>query len=154
MGRAGRKLALEQFYWSIIIPRYVALWRELAERRRAGGATAKPAGGVRWPARLDPFAAFAGYPTTRLEAGTRFSLVDGTAADAMERWRRLRRLTMVRFAEAVLPTEAECEAVLAVAAGGPAAATDLVSAIPEERRAVVYRGLVWLAKLGILEARR
>jgi hypothetical protein len=35
-----------------------------------------------WPAGMDPFAAFAGYPTRALSAQTRLALVDGNADTA------------------------------------------------------------------------
>ncbi|MFN7085205.1 MAG: hypothetical protein ACK4N4_01100 [Burkholderiales bacterium] len=58
---------------------------------------------------------------------------------------------MVNFARAVLPSEAEVQAVLDAAASGPRQAAELVSTIPAERQAFVFRALVWLVKLGILK---
>jgi glycosyltransferase involved in cell wall biosynthesis len=39
MGRAGRRRARKEFDWGRIIPRYQALWVELAERRRSAAAS-------------------------------------------------------------------------------------------------------------------
>jgi glycosyltransferase involved in cell wall biosynthesis len=42
MGRAARQRALAHFDWLVIRDRYVALWEELNERRRAGRKAAGP----------------------------------------------------------------------------------------------------------------
>jgi len=56
---------------------------------------------------------------------------------------------MVNFAQAILLTEAQCQAVLALLADGPKAAGALVQNFSPERRPVVFRSLVWLVKLGV-----
>lgn len=155
MGEAGRVRAREVYDWGAIIPRYEALWAELAERRQA---TAKGAGATGaaarpthpWPARMDPFHAFAGYPTRRLDAQTMLRLVDDDAVDALARVRALRPLAMVDFAKMVLPEEAEIRAVLEAAATGARSAGALVAGLPAPRRAFVLRGLAWLVKIGVL----
>lgn len=151
MGEAGRARARAEFDWSAIIPRYEALWRELEDVRCAQRAV-MPAGTPRagWPARPDPFAAFAAYPTHRLDAATVLALVDADAATAEARVAAALRLDMVSFAAAVLPSAGEVSAVLAAAAAGPAPAGRLVAGIAPERRARVLRTLAWLAKLGVL----
>jgi glycosyltransferase involved in cell wall biosynthesis len=62
MGDMGQQRAREQYDWSVIIPQYEALWAQLADIRHAQAkdlkALLQP-----WPARMDPFHAFAGYST-------------------------------------------------------------------------------------------
>ncbi|MFN7779843.1 MAG: glycosyltransferase family 4 protein [Betaproteobacteria bacterium] len=145
MGEAGRARA-QEFDWSVIVRRYEDLWRTLDEARRAHkDETAPPAP---WPARMDPFAAFAGYPTHTLAPTARLRLAREDAAEALARWRAL---AMVKFSALAAPSVEECDAILARLARGPATAAQLVAEFAPERRPLVFRGLVWLVKLGVVE---
>ena len=150
MGEAGRQRARETYDWAGIIPRYEALWAQLAEIRQAQAGDLKPLPHP-WPARMDPFAAFAGYPTGVLTPQTILELADSDADAAVRRVAGYRSLAMVNFAKAVLPDEAEVQAVLDAAAGGTKPAAELVQGIAPERQALVFRALAWLAKLGVLK---
>jgi hypothetical protein len=100
---------------------------------------------------MDPFHAFAAYPTHTLTPQTVLALVDADAATAAQRVASYRALAMVDFARVVLPTPAEVDAVLAAAAAaGPRPAGELVAGLPEARQAAVFRTLAWLLKLGVL----
>jgi glycosyltransferase involved in cell wall biosynthesis len=145
MGEAGRARARE-FDWSAIVRRYEGLWHALDEARHAHKDEAAPP--VPWPARMDPFAAFAGYPTNTLAPTTRLRLAREDAAEALARWRAL---AMVKFSALAAPSVEECEAVLARLTRGPASAAQLVAEFAPERRPLVFRRLVWLAKLGVIE---
>jgi len=150
MGEAGRRRAREVYDWAAIIPQYEALWARLDEIRRAE-APKQNALPYPWPARMDPFHAFASYPTRTLSPQTVLGLVDGDADTALQRTLAYRQLAMVDFAKVVLPGESEIQAVLQAAAAGPRPAHELVAAIPAERQAFVFRSLAWLVKLGILK---
>lgn len=151
MGEAGRQRAREAYDWAAIIPRYEALWAQLTEIRAA--RTQDPQALPHpWPARMDPFHAFAAYPTRTLTEQTVLGLVDADVDGALARVGAYRPLAMIEFAKVVLPTEAEIRAVLRAAAAGPEAAGALLANIPAERRPFVFRGLIWLAKLGVLRA--
>ena len=149
MGEAGRQRAREVYDWAAIIPQYESLWTQLADLRRQGGAALQPQAHP-WPARMDPFHAFAAYPTHTLTPQTVLALVDADAATAAQRVAGYRALAMVDFARVVLPTPAEVDAVLAAAAAGPRPAGELVAGLPEARQAAVFRTLAWLLKLGVL----
>ena len=150
MGEAGRQRAREMYDWAVIIPQYEALWANLNELRAAQAPNLKPLAHP-WPARMDPFHAFAGYPTQLLTPQTVLSLVDADAATAMQRTLAYRALAMVGFAKLILPAEGEIRAVLDAAAGDPKPAAELVQGIAPERQAQVFRTLVWLMKLGVLK---
>lgn len=148
MGQAGRERARSVYDWKPIIGQYEQLWAELTQIRQAQAphqALAHP-----WPARLDPFHAFAAYPTQVLTPETLIVRVDADSAAAIARTQAYRLLAMVEFAKVVLPNEEEVSAVLHAASSTPMAAKDLVAAIPPERQAFVLRSLVWLVKLGVL----
>lgn len=149
MGKAGRDRARADYDWAAIIPRYEALWDELAERRRSEG-DASSAPPHPWPARADPFHLFAGYPTRTVDENSVLALADVDAASALLRLGQYRLLLMVQYAAAVLPTEAEVEAIILRAEAGPRRAGAFLAGVPDARRTAVLRGLAWLLKLGIL----
>lgn len=150
MGEAGRERAREAYDWAAIIPQYEALWAQLAEIREAQAPSLKSLPHP-WPARMDPFHAFASYPTQTLTAQTVLGLVDADAQTATRRVADCRQLAMVNFAKVVLPSEAEVQAVLDAAASGPKAAAALIQAIPAARQTFAFRALAWLVKLGVLK---
>ena len=149
MGEAGRQRARELYDWSVIIPQYEALWGELTEIRKAQSG-ALPSLAHPWPARMDPFAAFACYPTSLLTPQTMLALVDADANTALKRVSDFRQLAMVDFAKLVLPGEEEVRAVLNSAVRGPKPASELILSIAAERHPFVFRALAWLVKLNIL----
>lgn len=150
MGEAGRQRAKEVYDWATIIPQYEALWAQLTEIRKAQGQDLKPLAHP-WPARMDPFQAFANYPTETIAPETVLRLADGDAKTALPRVTAYRQLAMVNFAAAVLPGDDEVKTVLDAAEAGARTAGELVRNIPAERQAFVFRSLAWLVKLGILD---
>jgi glycosyltransferase involved in cell wall biosynthesis len=156
MGNAGRSRAREIYDWKVIIRQYEALWAILGEIR---GEQAKNLDTLDqpWPARMDPFVAFASYPTATLTPETVLALVDSDVEAAMSRLRSYQALAMIEFCRAIWPNQIELAAALDAAAsksgdliprGKPA--RELVQAIPEERRPYVFRALAWFVKLGVL----
>jgi glycosyltransferase involved in cell wall biosynthesis len=149
MGEAGLRRARDVYDWAAIIPRYEDLWQQQAAIRRA---QALPGRDRMWPARMDPFAAFAAYPTVSLAPQTRLVLVDKDRDSARERLAGYRRLAMVSFANSILPSETDLARILAAAEIHPKKAEELVAAIsPGRSRTLAYRGLSWLVKLNILK---
>ncbi len=149
MGAAGQQRARAVYDWATIIPQYEALWAQLHELRQAQAPSLAPLPHP-WPARMDPFHAFASYPTRVLAPHTVLRLTDADMAIASRRLAELQQLAMVNFAKVVLPTAAEMQALLANVAAGPRPAAELLQAVPAARQAVVFRALAWLVKLGIM----
>ena len=149
MGEAGRQRARSVYDWAAIIPQYHALWGHLAEIRAAQAGNLKPLVQP-WPARMDPFYAFASYPTRTLMPETPLGLVDADAATAFGRAQAYLQLTMVDYVQDVLPEISDIQKVLQAAAGGPKPARELVADIPPARQGTVFVGLSWLVKLNIL----
>ena len=147
MGDAGRQRAKEVYDWAAIIPQYEALWAQLNEIRRVQGKELKPLAHP-WPARMDPFYAFASYPTQLLTPETVLGLIDGNPEMAHQRLAEYRKLAMVDFAKVILPSEAEIATVLEAVSTGPKTAGELVSGLLAERQGFVFRSLAWLVKLG------
>jgi glycosyltransferase involved in cell wall biosynthesis len=154
MGAAGRQRAQEVYDWKTIIGQYEALWAEQERVRLAAiqNTEATPAKLAHpWPARMDPFYAFASYPTQTLKPTTVLSLTDNNLEAATARLQSYQALSMISFAKTVLPTAEEIAAVLKQAAEGPQPAQALVKHIDDNRKPFVFRTLVWFLKLGILK---
>jgi glycosyltransferase involved in cell wall biosynthesis len=87
LGQSGRQRALSEFDWGVIYKRYQDLWAELSSLRRA--AQKDPANAA-WligapreaPSRLDPFRAFAEYPTRTIAPETELRLRAGASFGA------------------------------------------------------------------------
>jgi hypothetical protein len=147
MGEAGRKRARDVYDWKHIIGRYEDLWAQLNEIRLAESKDLKTLAHP-WPARMDPFYAFANYPTQALTPETPLAMVDHNSETSISRTLAYRQLAMIDFAKIVLPTEVEIHAVLS--SKGAVAAIHWVKDIPEARRPFVFRSLAWLLKLGVM----
>lgn len=152
MGQAGRDRARSNYDWANIIPQYETLWENLSEIRRSQGGSL-PTLANAWPARMDPFYAFATYPTQALTAETVLELGHGGDLSlSLNRVAEMRKLAMVRFTPVSLADDGEIAAMLAQLAGGTMIAADVVAHISEARRPYAMRSLVWLAKLGVVRA--
>jgi alpha-maltose-1-phosphate synthase len=149
MGSAGRQRAQEVYDWSTIIPQYEALWKELSELR-VQAAEIKPLSQP-WPARMDPFHGFSGYPTAILTADTKLKRVDASLLLATKRAEQYRRLAMVDFAKLVLPSSEEVVIILTQSENRAMTALELINNFPKERQPHLLRGLSWLVKIGILQ---
>ncbi|MFM8823126.1 MAG: glycosyltransferase family 4 protein, partial [Limnohabitans sp.] len=151
MGQSGKERAQSVFDWSVIIAQYEDLWQQQTQLRLAAQSKAPQAQLAQaWPARLDPFQAFAAYPSSVLKPTTQLALVDASADLAMARVNQYKGLAMVNFAKWVLPSDSEIAAVLQLAESGPCTAQALVQGVAADRQAFVFRALVWLMKLGVL----
>ncbi len=147
MGKAAAERARTVFDWRAVIPQYQALWSELARRRQA--APVQPAGhGAEDPWRLDPFRMFAAYPSHTL---AHTDTVQLTRAFAAAELAAIMAAPSVRGADGRLPTFPETEALIgALSQDRPAAVGALLARFPPERRPFLERGLVWLAKYGVV----
>ena len=158
MGKAGQERAQAQYDWKQVIAQYEGLWAQLAALRaqHAREKTQGPSPDIRvarrrsWPARMDPFAGFSAYPSRTLDPGTRLRLVDTDPEVALARALSYRKLAMIDFAKALLPSDQDIRTVLLAAARGPASAAELVAAFDRSHQASVLRGLAWMVKLHLL----
>ena len=100
---------------------------------------------------MDPFYAFASYPTQTLKTSTILCLADSNLEIAFARVQTYQAMAMVSFAKWVIPTEAEINALLKQASAGPQPAVALLQHIADARKPFVFRALAWLLKLGVLK---
>jgi glycosyltransferase involved in cell wall biosynthesis len=149
LGSQARQRARDSFDWKVVIGQYQQLWQELARIRKDAKESAPRSKGSGWPARLDPFDAFAHYPTYELAAGTVVGAVAGADAKQLD---IMRRTPLSSYASSVFPDRADCMAVLNhLAQAHKASADELVALAPPQRQNSLRRGLVWMAKHGLVK---
>jgi hypothetical protein len=145
MGENARRRAREVFDWAAIIPQYQALWAEQNARRRAA---APPPVSRESPLRPDPFTLFQSYPSRHLQPGSRLRLSPGMTWEAGE---RLLRDPLASYSNVQRPSLEEVRQVIAFLAGRDSATVDEICAIiPPARRSFVARGLLWIARYGLV----
>ena len=150
MGQAGKLRVNTVYDWSTIIAQYEQLWSKLAEIRRSEKFESLGKSTI-WPARIDPFWSFSSYPSKILQLEMQFALVDVDVASALARYQLLATLDMVSFAKIVMPTDAEVLKVFEALKDGPVSAQKLIDIFSKDRKYLVLRSLVWLAKIGLLK---
>lgn len=146
LGESARARARSDFDWRVVIPRYQALWAELAERRRAAARRPRGAGSAN-PFLIDPFRLFAGYSSAAVAPDHRLEAVEG----AQERLGELLRSPLASHCAYARPTDDEMAAMMqAIAPEGGTTAERALGRLPPERRDRAWRGLLWLAKYGLV----
>jgi starch synthase len=107
MGQSGQLRAKEVYDWPVVIAQYQKLWHKLRELRKTSSGPIDLK--ITHPSRPCPFSLYQSYPsiTISLETSVRIN----TPVSAVELNER-RNLTMISFAKAVLPNEADCQLVL------------------------------------------
>jgi glycosyltransferase involved in cell wall biosynthesis len=148
LGRQAQVRARQLFDWSAIVPQYQALWGEQNARRLA--APPQPPRRDN-PFRPDPFSLFAAYPTHHLADDWRVTVPAGLAwADA----KALLGSPLAGYGAVNRPTLEEVEQILDSLVGRSGArAGDLAQAFPAARRPAIARGLLWVARFGVIELR-
>ncbi len=145
LGDQARTRARELFDWSAIVPQYQALWAEQNARRIARPPEAALALN---PFRPDPYLLFQGYPTRHLRPEDQLTLAPGfdwAAAKA------LLATPLVVYSRLNRPSEAEVEQICSWLAERPGAVvSELLQIFPAGRRPFIRRGLLWIARYGVI----
>jgi glycosyltransferase involved in cell wall biosynthesis len=148
LGRAAHQFAVQNFDWRAIIPKYEELWKELIARRKAQ-QTPQSRNLAENPWRLDPYHLFSPYPSEWL---TQNSLVRLNPGSTIEDAKRLLDTTLINFAGFLLPHVNDVETIVAaLSRTRQAQVRDLLAAIPAGRRSRAERGILFLAKYGIVK---
>jgi len=146
MGEAGRERVKSFFDWPLVARQYAALADELAAVR-ATAPSAAP--GLPDPVRGDPFIDFAGFPTAiltldtpiRAAAGATGEVVAAIPPDSLDN----------AFAGLRAGLDESARALDLLASGQVRTTREVLLAFPVERRRLVETGLVWMAKLGLVD---
>jgi alpha-maltose-1-phosphate synthase len=147
LGAVARKTIEQGFEWSVVMQRYLELWREQSERLQA--ARQKTPNAVAWQA-FDPAATFARFPSQRFSGTSRL-----VAGPQFERWNDIAALPGVVVNAGVLTAREQYQALRAPFADGKARSVDdVLSAFAEIHRPAVLRTLHWAVKIGLLSLAR
>ena len=147
MGAAGRARVRDAFDWPVVVRQINGLLRELAQVRAAATDT-QPVHRMN-PLRGDPFEDFAGFATHALEVETPLRVRPGvTVAD-------LDRIAGVDLDKAFsgwrINLDEARQILERMAAGETLNVKAVLLTFPMERRRQVQMGLVWMAKLGLID---
>jgi glycosyltransferase involved in cell wall biosynthesis len=151
MGEAARQYAHSHLDWRVLIPRYEALWAEQNSRRMTAIAQGAVPTVPENPWRADPFKTFAGYASQHLHPTTLTSLTPGMTRAVLQA-----RLSnpAVNYTRSFLPTAEEIDVLYALLENGEEMeAAAVVSGFPANRKALLERSLLWLAKHGVVRLR-
>ena len=149
LGGNGRQHVRDQFDWTIVFGRYRALWSELDERRRADAALG-PALPAAVPDRLDPFEAFATYPSMQITPASTVELAPDASLALL---RQYRDLAINRAAHVTLPTLEAFGQIFGSIESRPTQVDELLDALGPCDRPTLLRGLAWLCKMDLLRIR-
>jgi hypothetical protein len=148
MGEAAMERAKTVFDWQVVVAKWRALWEEMAEIRAHAPETAPLAPGAEpLPSAPDPFALFSAWPSQHLTR--HYVLSPGQIADPQAREATL-AAGYASFPDPLLLPSPEEHQFIFDAAGKGAAVGQVIEATAPGRRGHVLRGMVRLAKLGLL----
>ena len=153
MGTAGSKRAAEVYDWKVVIKQYESLWGELAELRESSTTTDANRLGRLPPNRLDPFTLFSSYPTHRVKPA--FTIVHNSPEttsleDVIKKAVTAKALGVFKFAAAFLPSDEQIECILTSSWRQDCTIQDVLEKFSGEEHSRVFRGTVWLAKIGVI----
>ena len=147
MRDAGRKRIAETFDWPVVVRGLQNLTKELDAIRAA--ATPGPIKHQFNPVKREPFGAFAGFPNSALNTGTRVWLREGVTSADLE---ATRKLNLDQFASGWRASHEESAMIMTMLAErGPLTVGELVEAAGSGRRQLFALAIVWMCKLGLLD---
>jgi alpha-maltose-1-phosphate synthase len=149
MGDAARERARLRYDWRVVIAAYLDLLEELARRRARPDTMRVPRrpGSQADPTRPDPFAAFAGHASRRIEPSTRLAPAPAAPARVADVIGG-ERMTLLHTP--VLPPARVLDAMIARVADAPCSVTELRRALPQIDATQFMLGIGWLIKFGFL----
>ena len=148
MGQSGRQRAKQHYDWSVVFSRYIALWDDLAERRRSDPHVEGENRRTRRPDRPDPFTLFRTFPSRSLEESTRLRIEEGvTDADIAGRL-KLRSVSYAR----ILPSIDMMTGIFHHLANGERGSAGTIrETMGQTAPGELERAVIWMIKMGLLK---
>ena len=147
MGAAGQGRVRDAFDWPVVARQYRELLRELAAVRAVASDPVTRHRGN--PVKGDPFRDFQGFASGSLSLDQRLSVVPGAGPADLA---RSADVELDQVFGAWRATVQECSEALALLSDGRARTVrDVLLAFPVPRRRAVELGLVWMAKIGLVD---
>ncbi|MEM1047673.1 MAG: glycosyltransferase family 4 protein [Pseudomonadota bacterium] len=148
LGSAGQQRASTEFDWSVLLPRYRALWAELAARRRREGSVISTAC---HPAVLDPFANYGHYATAHLKPDTLLDVERAVDADRIADLMHLTGDDQVGFS--IAPPDLLAEVQTELVKSGPLPLLHLGKRL-DMPADLLERCILWLVKYDLVQVDR
>jgi glycosyltransferase involved in cell wall biosynthesis len=149
LGRNGQLRVAEKYDWSGIISQYEQLWIE--QHRIMSGMRRTSLTHTINPARLDPFDAFKHYATRAIDPKDWVAPRNGLNSSFIDEYRKREQLAIVKFSQPVTLSSKEIISLLQTMPPSGTSLEKLAQSAPIESKPMVFRTIVWLAKIGILE---
>ncbi|WP_417450342.1 glycosyltransferase family 4 protein [Kordiimonas sp.] len=148
MGNFGRTYARATFDWSVIYKQYQALWTELGSIRQQSADRYLPSNAPKAaPARMDPYKAFAAYPTHVVAMNTRITPLGN---DLAMRYAEALKLQMFDYAKQVLPSAPSAGKLLRIIEGTPGLTVANLATKLKASPAKIAVVIVAFAKIGLI----
>ena len=147
-GEAARRHARTIYDWSAVYPQYLDLWTELGERRQAAENSRFTAPSMtEAPARMNPYKAFASYPSHTIGAETRVTI---RATDPVAAYAEMMELAVYSYSAPMLVTSQGAQRVFSILSARPGISVeDLATALGARIDGVSYVLSVF-AKMGLV----
>ncbi|WP_020398381.1 glycosyltransferase family 4 protein [Kordiimonas gwangyangensis] len=148
LGEAGRTHAREHYDWTVVYPQYQALWAELGARRQASEHSNISGPAVmEAPARMNPYRAFASYPSHTIGPETKVTLRE---ADPVAAYTAAMALAVYNYGASMLVTPQGAQRVFTILTEQPGISVgDLTTALGAGIDGVSYVLSVF-AKMGLV----
>jgi glycosyltransferase involved in cell wall biosynthesis len=147
MGAAGRARVRAAFDWPVVVGQYRELLAELAAVRAAAPEVAAQVRSD--PVKVEPYAAFAGFPTQVADLDLPLRAAPGMGPPEVLATREVELDQAFGYWRCTLE---ECaEAMRRIASGEAASLRQVLAGFPPERRHPVELGVMWLMKQGFVD---
>jgi hypothetical protein len=93
---------------------------------------------------------FGHYATEVLQPDHLLAAAHADSAQAIAALAQVRALAMVKFANLVIPSQTECEAMLTALCSAPKTVKEICDLFPATRQPYIYRGLAWMLKMNLM----
>ena len=154
MGQAAMQGARDRFDWAAVMEAHRLLWRDLAEVRQRAPIASPVAALRKLKPTINPLVLFGRFPTAILAQTDRLTIADPDVVAARAAISRLEAEPTFNHVLSIVSSQPELLAAFDRIAEKPGTTVDeLVRAVPLDRRRRLVRGLLLLAKRGLIEWR-
>ena len=148
MGENAKSRAFNTFDWSIIMEKYLDLWRDLKKIRQSSESVLV---NYRSADRLDPFYAFSSYPTNVPSEKSIISLIEKNADFSCQRMREIKDLYMINYASYIIPDEAFVNKFFNYIEKEEKSIKDINSHFNNINYIILIRAITWMHKFNLIK---
>ena len=146
MGNNAKTRAFEKYDWNKIIIKYENLWSNLKSIRNKSNESY-----YIWSARLDPFDIFSSYPSKTISEDSMISLVDESASLSFLKFKELKNLNIIKYANYTIPNEDFVEKLLKTIEQNTKKHADIRLEFKHINEIYIARSIIWLNKYHLIK---